>query len=304
MTDADPVPCGVFVGLATLDVIYRVSAPPGPNEKLTAHDRMLLAGGPATNAAVTFGALGGVALLVTALGAHALSRTLVAELARYGVDCLDATPDHDGPPPMSAVMVSQATGERAVVSDTEACLDVAPVHLADLAERVREADVVLVDGHHPVLTRAGVDAAVSYDVPVVVDGGSWKPVFSEVMPRAGFALCSADLRVPGVPAAGTLAALLGQGARAAAVSNGAKPLRWAAVGERGEVPVPEVDVVDTLGAGDVLHGAAAFAVARRGMSPAALRRWLPWAVSVASLSTGSPGTRAWLPAVDSLPPLP
>ncbi|HEX5494840.1 MAG TPA: PfkB family carbohydrate kinase [Mycobacteriales bacterium] len=301
MTGAGRPPRGVFVGLSTLDVVYRVVAPPRANQKVVGHDQLVLAGGPASNAAVAFGGLGGAALLVTALGGHPLSRMVVDELARYGVDCLDATPGFAGPPPLSAVMVSAATGERAVVSDNGVRAEAGRV---DLTGRLRDADVVLVDGHHPGLVRAALRAAVRHGVPVVVDGGSWQPVFAEVMPRAEFALCSADLRVPGVPAERTLDALLGLGARAAGVSDGARPLRWATATDRGEVPVPRVDVVDTLGAGDVLHGATAFAVASRGASAAALRRWLPWAVSVASLSATSPGTRTWLGAVDSLPPPP
>lgn len=301
MLTGDRAPRGVFVGQATVDVLYRVAAPPRANEKVVARDQMLLAGGPATNAAVAFRALGGTAVLVTALGTHPLSRTVVDELARYRVDLVDATPEFGGPPPVSAVMVSAATGERAVVSDSEVRREVGSI---DLAGWLGDADVLLVDGHLPGLARAGVDAAARHGVPVVVDGGSWRPVFAEVVPRAEFVLCSATLRVPGVPAEGTLDALLGRGAGAAGVSDGARPLRWAAAGERGEVPVPEVTVVDTLGAGDVLHGAAAYALARRGASAAALRSWLPWAASVASLSARFPGTRSWLREVDSLPPLP
>jgi sugar/nucleoside kinase (ribokinase family) len=56
---------GLFVGLSTLDIVYRVAAPPGPDEKVQAAGQDLAAGGPATNAAVTFAALGGAATLGT-----------------------------------------------------------------------------------------------------------------------------------------------------------------------------------------------------------------------------------------------
>jgi Sugar kinases, ribokinase family len=297
----DRSPRGVFVGLATLDLIYRVSAPPRANQKITAHSRLLSAGGPATNASVTFGGLGGDPLLVTALGDHVLARTVVDELTGHGVECMDTTPDDPGPPPMSTALVTVSTGERVVISDNDAGRE-AP--RTDLARQLRDRDVLLVDGHHPRLVRAAVDGAVRYGVPVVVDAGSWRPVLAEIVPRADFVLCSADLRIPGVPVEDTLEALLGRGARAVGISDGARPLRWATAEEYGEVPVPTVDVVDTLGAGDVLHGAAAYAVACRGTSATALRRWLPWAAAVASLSTTRSGTRAWLSEVDSLPPLP
>ena len=52
-------PVGVFVGLTVLDVVHRVTALPGRNEKITALSQFLAAGGPAANAAVIFAALGG-----------------------------------------------------------------------------------------------------------------------------------------------------------------------------------------------------------------------------------------------------
>lgn len=38
-----PRPCGVFAGLATLDVIHRIDAPPGPNQKVTARAQFVAA---------------------------------------------------------------------------------------------------------------------------------------------------------------------------------------------------------------------------------------------------------------------
>src|SRR5690625_5980424 len=67
-------PRGVFAGLATLDVIHRVDASPGPDEKVTALSQFVAAGGPAANAAVTFAALGGHAVLLTALGRSPIDR--------------------------------------------------------------------------------------------------------------------------------------------------------------------------------------------------------------------------------------
>lgn len=91
-----PGPRGVFAGLATLDVIHRVDAPPGPNQKITAAAQFVAAGGPAANAAVTFAALGGHAVLVTALGQGAIAQTITAELAAQGVEVHDIAPHHRG----------------------------------------------------------------------------------------------------------------------------------------------------------------------------------------------------------------
>ena len=78
---------GVFVGLATVDLIHRVAHPVGVNEKMTALDQEIVAGGPAANAAVTFALLGGEAVLATDLGTHPLARLAHDDLARYGFGC-------------------------------------------------------------------------------------------------------------------------------------------------------------------------------------------------------------------------
>ena len=64
----------------------------GSNEKATALRQDLAAGGPAANAAVTFAALGGEAVLLTALGGHPLAQVTANELVRAGVAIIDATP--------------------------------------------------------------------------------------------------------------------------------------------------------------------------------------------------------------------
>jgi sugar/nucleoside kinase (ribokinase family) len=80
---------GLFVGLATLDVVHTVAAPVGPNEKAVATRQDVAAGGPAANAAVTFAALGGRATLVTALGRHPLAGAAAEELVSCGLDVLE-----------------------------------------------------------------------------------------------------------------------------------------------------------------------------------------------------------------------
>jgi sulfofructose kinase len=61
---------------------------------------------------------------------------------------------------------------------------------------------------------------------------------------------------------------------------------------RAEVPVPHVEVVDTLGAGDVLHGALSAWLAVRGTVD--LLDGLDWAARIAADSCTSAGARGWL----------
>ena len=103
----------LFAGLTTLDVLHRLDHVPDPGLKVTSTDFTMAAGGPATNAAVTYAALEVAArslstdeavagspdpatradapLLLTALGEGPVSAFLAADLAAAGVRVLDAT---------------------------------------------------------------------------------------------------------------------------------------------------------------------------------------------------------------------
>src|SRR5699024_909718 len=81
----------------------------------TAHAQFVAAGGPAANAAVTFAALGGHAVLLTALGQGTIAETIAAELREQDVEVIDVAPALRDVAPVSSVTVLEATGERSVI---------------------------------------------------------------------------------------------------------------------------------------------------------------------------------------------
>jgi sugar/nucleoside kinase (ribokinase family) len=85
--------CGLFVGITTLDLIYGVSHVPQANEKQTAAVLEISAGGPATNAAVTFRHLGNKAKLLSVLGQHPLADLVRADLDAQQIELLDLSPE-------------------------------------------------------------------------------------------------------------------------------------------------------------------------------------------------------------------
>ena len=280
----------VCVGLSTVDVVYRVDRIPGPDEKAQADAVEVAAGGPATNAAVTAAALGAEVTLVTAAGAHPLAELIRSDLAERGVVLLDAAPEATGPPPMSAITVAEGTGERTIVSRNAG--DAAVGVPGDFERVAAAADVLLTDGHHPALARAAARAAR----PLVVDAGSWRPVFGDIVGNAAMVACSAAFRHPAAEsggAGGTARALLAAGVRHVAVTDGPRPVRWWSGDRSGEVAVPPVRAADTAGAGDAFHGALAVAVAGDpdiGDLAAAVR----YAIGVAGVRVRHAGPRAWL----------
>ena len=106
---------GVFVGLATIDLVYDVEDFAAADAKIEAKSQQVYVGGPATNAAVAFRHLGGEAALVAAVGRHALAGVVRAELERYGVEFRDLHPEFEGVPSISSVAVDRM-GRRSVVS--------------------------------------------------------------------------------------------------------------------------------------------------------------------------------------------
>ena len=291
------IPAGLFVGLSTVDLVHQVQRAPGPNEKVVATRADLAAGGPAANAAVTFAGLGGRAVLLTALGDGPVASVARADLLACHVQVMDASaaPVRNGgavvDTPISAVTVVESSGERSVVSRNAEGVDVdVPV---DLAALVSAAAVVLLDGHHPALALAAAHAADAAGVPVVLDAGSWKQVLPELLPHVTAAVCSADFAPPGAVGDldATARALLAAGPAFVAVTAGPAPVRWWAGGEHGGVEVPAVPVRDTLGAGDVLHGAYAYAVASGVADPVLALRF---AIDVAGVRVAHTGPRSWL----------
>ncbi|MGF0312126.1 PfkB family carbohydrate kinase [Rhodococcus sp. IEGM1428] len=282
-------PVGVFVGLATLDVIHRVSAAPAPNEKITSSAQFVAAGGPAANAAVTFAALGGTAVLVTALGDDPVAELVKADLAAFGVRVLDAALGTSRSVPVSAVTVIESTGDRSVVSADAVHSEVPPPE--DLETVVAGADVVLVDGHHPLIARAAAEHAAARVTTLVVDAGRWKPVMSELIPHATDMVCSADFRTPGTSdTATTAAALVGAGVDTVVTTHGSEPVEWWTEGSSGSVDVEPVTAVDTVGAGDAFHGAYAYYSTQSG----SLAEHIDRSARVAALRCSMVGPRAWL----------
>ncbi|MDM8083706.1 PfkB family carbohydrate kinase [Cellulomonas cellasea] len=305
----------VCCGLVTLDVLQVVDHVPAANEKVVAHGLQVTFGGPAANAAATAVALGVPTRLVTAIGSGPVADLVRAGLAEAGVEVVDLVAGEAAAPAVSTVLVTRSTGERAVAS-------VNGTGVGDLGERARgvlpgvldDARAVLLDGHHLAGALALASAARERGIVVALDGGSWKDGLAELLAVVDHAVLSADFRLPAAVAGAAepgsledLAAVAALGPGVVARSAGGGPLRWidaaalsAASGEGAVVrvvqppAVPPGAVVDTLGAGDVLHGAFAARLALGDDVGAALAA----GVEAATRSVRHAGARGWIAARD------
>ncbi|MFF3371542.1 PfkB family carbohydrate kinase [Streptomyces sp. NPDC002680] len=271
-----------------------VEQTPSSNQKLTARQQTVAAGGPAANAAVTFAHLGGAARLLTAIGSHPLGLAVAADLRRLGVTVSDLAAGSVEPPAVSSVLVTESSGDRAVVSTNATGHRLTPPD--DLDALVAACDIVEFDGHHAELARAAAHAARAAERRTVLDGGSWKAGTQDLLPLIDVAVCSDDFHPPGTHTPeDTLRFLREHGVRWAAVSRGGRPIVWAGPDGGGTVDVPAVPVADTLGAGDVLHGALTHDLTLYDrLTPRDFAEALRNAATVASRACASFGTRAWM----------
>jgi sugar/nucleoside kinase (ribokinase family) len=283
-------PRGLFVGVTSVDVVHLVDRVPEPNEKRPALDLLVTTGGPVTNAAVTFAWLGGAAHVVSALGRHPIADVARGELAAWDVRHTDLAPEHDGPPHTCSVMVTAETGERALVYRGFEPVDTFDITVADLLEDV---DVLLVDGHQLPLSIALARRARDRGIPVVLDGGSWREGLDGLLAFVADAVCAETFRPPGCKSSeDALHYLADHGVRRRAVTRGPRPILYESAGGSGEVEVPVVErVVDTLGAGDIFHGAYCY---YRISGGGGLRDSLVRAAVVAARSCTSFGPRSWM----------
>jgi sugar/nucleoside kinase (ribokinase family) len=279
---------GIFVGLSTIDVVYRVDALPGANSKAVASSQDVYAGGPATNAAIAFRHLGGEPTLVTTVGCHALASVIVAEVQRFSIQLIDLNPGFDQAPAVSSISVV-GSGERSVVSANATRVTALPAEVHKAA--LEQASVVMVDGHFMQACQAWSRAARERGIPVVLDGGSWKDGTAELLKSVDTAICSADFMPPRCSAQDDVIQYLKEcGVRNIAITNGADPIRFASEVNAGVVPVPEVEPVDTMGAGDIFHGAFCYySAVGLGFQEA-----LGQAAKIATQSCRFHGTREWM----------
>jgi sugar/nucleoside kinase (ribokinase family) len=276
---------GLFVGLVTLDLIYLAEHPPMANQKMVAMDYAVSAGGPATNAAIAFRFLGNSAMILGAIGCHAITHLILTDLQQWQVEITDLTPERLEPPPVSSIVVTQATGARSVISinavKTQATI-------ADYS--LEDVGVVLIDGHQIAVGRTIAQQAKAQNIPVVMDGGSWKSGFETILPFVDYAICSANFQPPGCTTdLETIAYLANFGISQVAITQGEQPILYCQNGRSGKIVVPTIQAVDTLGAGDIFHGAFCHFILHQSFLEA-----LASAAKVAARSCQFFGTRRWM----------
>ncbi|NEP86510.1 MAG: sugar kinase [Okeania sp. SIO2C2] len=279
---------GLFVGLITLDLLYITTTYPEKNQKIVAADYTITAGGPATNAAVTFSYFDNQTTLLCGLGNHPITHLIRADLEKHNVTIQDLDKNRSEPPPVSSIITTQNTGDRAVISINATKSQISK-ELID-PDIINNIDIVLIDGHQMAASLEVARIAQSKNIPIVIDGGSWKPGFEEILPFVDYAICSANFYPPNCESQEEVFTYLAnQNIPHIAITQGEKPIKYLSQGKFGNVEVPKINAVDTLGAGDIFHGAFCHYIFHREFTEA-----LTNAANIAAHSCKYFGTRQWI----------
>jgi sulfofructose kinase len=290
-----PRPIVVCVGHAALDLIYRVDAIPARPTKVPAASLTMSGGGMAANAACAIVRLGGAARQVGAIGDDVFGDLVMAELPRYGVDVTHLRRVAGASTSVSSIVV-EASGERLIVNHRGSALE-SPA--PDVAPALTGARAVLCDPRWPAASRATFEAARGARIPTVLDADVADPaILGALVPLADHVVFSEPgfARWAGRASAAdevepALAGLVSTGAALAAVTLGERGVVYATVRGVARLPAFAIDAVETLGAGDVYHGAYALALAEGAAIDEALR----FAAAAAAEKCRRAGGRAALP---------
>lgn len=290
------------IGTAAYDFSLFIEEFPGENSKAEVHEMVEGGGGPAANAAYLLSLWGARCGFAGLLGDDYYGERIRGEFESVGTD-LTLTETRAGQAtPVSFILVNTRTGSRTIVNRKvkQEGLELRPSQLADLSPRV-----LLFDGHEGNASRIAREAfpqAVS-----ILDAGSLRPGTRDLAGQVDYLVASerftlqatgiADLAGPDQrqEALRRLRAVA-KAEAAIVVTLGERGLIFDAAGVSGHLPAYPARPVDTTGAGDVFHGAFAYAVLRG----------FPWELTLklaslaAALSVQECGGRRSIPALDTV----
>ncbi len=295
------------VGHAVQDHVYRLPRLPVGGSKNRATAFTSVGGGPAATAAVTIARLGGRARLAARVGDDAVADEIERELRGHGVDCAPLRRFAGRASSRSAVVVDDL-GERMIVNHTDPAMPADPSWLSQLD--LAGVDAVLADVRWPEGAALMLARAKAAGLPAVLDADVPLPPGSP-LPRAAthvaFSLAglrdhlglATDAPLDADARAAALRRIARETGAWCAVTLGAEGVLHVtgpAAGAAGDAALASslafrVTAVDTLGAGDVWHGAFALALAEGADEAAAVRA----ASAAAAIKVTRPGGRAGAP---------
>jgi sugar/nucleoside kinase (ribokinase family) len=151
--------------------------------------------------------------------------------------------------------------------------------------------LIFIDGFYPEIALPVCKKAKEKKLMIIFDGGSWKPAIKEILPLIDIAICSEQFFPPGCRHFSEVIQYLHQlGVSKIAITRGEKSIQWSENNWIKSIEIYKKDSIDSLGAGDIIHGAFLWYMLEKNNFETAL----VLASKVASFSTRYKGTREWM----------
>jgi sulfofructose kinase len=261
------------IGIPVRDLTYRIQELPGRGEKIRADAFDEIVGGNALNAAIGIVRLGGRTLLSGPIGdpTETTSEYIHEKLAEEGIEA-NLQRVEGVVTAVSNVMIDPS-GERTIVTWRDPRLY--DVQLPDIGELLDGCAAVLTENRcAPFATELCVEAT-RRKIPVVLDADVVMSMREGLLNAASHLIFSVEALTA---TAGTtqledaLRRVAEQTPGFVAVTRGSQGMMWLDGAGRIQVmPTFPVHTVDTLGAGDIFHGAFALAITEGRGIPEAMR---------------------------------
>jgi sugar/nucleoside kinase (ribokinase family) len=262
------------IGIPVRDMTFHVQGLPERGFKVGAERFEEIAGGNALNAAIAVSRLGGGAAFCGPMGdaGETSSRYIFDKAGELGIAMQDIVHMPGLVTPISAVMMDPG-GERTIITFRDPGLW--KVRLPDTEPLLAGCDAILVESRCAPFCTDLCTEARRRGIPVVVDIDSAIPMRDGLLTASSHLIFSSEaLRATAGVAddAAALQKLSEFTSSFLAGTRGAEGTVWLAPdGALRETPAFPVHTVDTLGAGDVFHGAFALAMTENQEVREALR---------------------------------
>ncbi len=277
----------MVTGVAVVDFIFKIKSMPKESEKYRAQEAYISGGGIAANAAVCISKLGGDATLVTRVGKDEIGEIIKKQLIADGVQVDKMKEYKDNRSSFSSVYIDKK-GERQIVNYRDPLLPEDATWISDIEEH----DVYLADTRWNQGAIETMKIAKKYNRPGILDAED--TVSAEAIKFASHvAFSSYGLKKftqeTNVKKALSYVCKITDGW--VCVTNGDKGVFFLQDNVLKNIATPKVDVKETLGAGDVWHGAFALSLGEGKKESDAVR----FANTVASLKCAGFGGRGSFP---------
>ncbi|MBC7282908.1 MAG: sugar kinase [Hoeflea sp.] len=261
----------VTAGVAVVDFVFFLDEMPRLAEKYRARDARITGGGGAANAAAAIARLGGQAMLASRLGDDQVADMIAAGLEAEGVDCSMVRRFEGRRSSFSSVFIDQA-GERQIVNFRDHALPMQAGWLE--AALPPDFDAALADTRWPDGAEALMRVARARGLPGVLDAEAPIREAEAALHLASHVAFSAQgLRdwAGHADLGRALADVAAETGSFVCVTDGANGVRWRHGAASGFEPAYRITALDTLGAGDVWHGAFALRLGEGALPADAIR---------------------------------